>query len=140
MTSTTTSAVVNTRDLGGLIIEHRGRIPHGVLYRSELPLSGDPAPDLHPRPPAVICDLRSATEHIGQHPLTAGAATVLHTALSANPDPVRTATEADDTELGQIYDEMLTSDGDTLVRIAEAVATTTGSTLVHCAAGKDRAG
>jgi protein-tyrosine phosphatase len=48
--------------------------------------------------------------------------------------------EASRVGLVGLYEEMLVKCADNLVRIAEAVATSLGPTLVHCAAGKDRTG
>jgi protein-tyrosine phosphatase len=140
MTSAVPVGFVNARDVGGLWLESGRRTRHGVLYRSEVPIKGDPAPRLDPWPPSTVCDLRSVGEQYGSHPLDATKTTVLCTPLIAHADLTRVTTAVARLGLVGLYEEMLVECADNLVRIAEAVATSLGPTLVHCAAGKDRTG
>jgi protein-tyrosine phosphatase len=140
MTSPAAVGFVNARDVGGLIGESGCRTKHGVLYRSEIPLHGDQAPQLDPWPPATVCDLRSAGERRGRHPLDTPATTVLVTPLVADADPAKLAANFDPTKLVDVYETILVTCGDKLARIAKAVVASPGATLIHCAGGKDRTG
>jgi protein-tyrosine phosphatase len=140
MTSVKPLGFVNARDLGGLAIPGIGRTRHGVLYRSEIPLEDDPEPDLHPWPPATVCDLRSTSEQSRRHPLAGSATTVLCLPMTARADPTRMATETQGGDLTELYQEILVTCTESLVRVAEAVSTSPGATLIHCAGGKDRTG
>jgi len=111
-----------------------------VLYRSELPLHGDRAPELDPWPPATVCDLRSAGERCGIHPLDTPATKVLVTPLVAAADPARMVANFESTKLTDVYESIFATCGDKLARIAETVTTSPGPTLIHCAGGKDRTG
>ena len=140
MTTRASAGFVNARDIGGLLLEGGGHTRRGVLYRSEIPLHGDPLPEFDPWPPATVCDLRSAEEQRGGHPLDTPATTMLVTPLLADRDPTRLAAESHGLNLIEIYAEIFAACGDSMVRIAEAVATSRGPTLIHCAGGKDRTG
>lgn len=131
---------VNARDVGGLVVDSTRRTRRGVLYRSELPLHGDQAPELDPWPPATVCDLRSEGELHGCHPLDTPATTVLVTPLVAEADPARMVADPDPPKLIDVYESIFATCGDKVARIAQAVATSPGPTLIHCAGGKDRTG
>lgn len=136
------AGLCNARDLGGLPAGE-GRVTRsGMLLRSDLPLPGDPAPDLPMWPPATVLDLRAPAERTGPHPLAG----------------VREVPLFDDLMLGGAPDDGWPPDGDLdpwfarlylralrerAFAVAEAVSvlvTAPPPVLVHCAAGRDRTG
>lgn len=127
--------VPNLRDLGGMSV-NGGAIASGVLLRSALPLGDDVAPPEITWPPSVVIDLRSLTEVEPQHPLAGPDVTVhnfpLLSALRPGVAPPET--------LAELYQLMLRTTASHLVDVVDAVASSSGPTLVHCAAGKDRTG
>lgn len=126
----------NVRDLGNLPLVGGGRTRPGVLLRGDAPYDGDgPPPDV-PWPPRTVIDLRGAREgdrspavwpagtSVVQHPLYDAAA------LDGIPP---------DQALGAVYDGILTSAAHRVAGVAALVGDT-GTTFVHCTAGKDRTG
>ena len=127
--------VPNLRDLGGMPVEG-GSVQPGRLLRSALPLADDTAPPEIVWPPSVVIDLRSAAESEPEHPLSGSGATVLNFPLLSALRPGVAPPES----LAELYQLMLRTTADHLVDVVGAVATAPGTTLVHCAAGKDRTG
>jgi protein-tyrosine phosphatase len=132
--------LANARDLGGLAVEGGGRIRHGVLFRSDAPLAGEPDPDLRPWPPSCVIDLRSVEEQATSHPLGLRGAEVHSVSLMSRADPARLAAALDGITLLDLYGSMVQSAGDLIVSVVDIIASQTGPTLVHCAVGKDRTG
>lgn len=128
--------VPNLRDLGGTSVEG-GVIRPGRLLRSALPLGDDVAPADITWPPSVIIDLRSSMETETQHPLAGPGVTVLNFPLLSALRPGVAPPES----LAELYQLMLQTTSEHLVEVIDAVAQAEdATTLVHCAAGKDRTG
>ncbi|MBA4608167.1 tyrosine-protein phosphatase [Aeromicrobium sp. Marseille-Q0843] len=128
--------VPNLRDLGGTPVEG-GVIRTGRLLRSALPLPDDVAPPEIEWPPTVVIDLRSLAETEPEHPLSAPGVTVLNFPLLSALRPGVAPPES----LAELYQLMLRTTADHLVEVVDAVASAEdATTLVHCAAGKDRTG
>jgi len=127
--------VPNLRDLGGTDVAG-GSIRPGRLLRSALPQRDDVAPDGIVWPPKVIVDLRSEVEIEPEHPLSGPGVTVhnfpLLTALRPGVAPPES--------LAELYQLMLQTTSRHLVEVVDTVARAEDTTLVHCAAGKDRTG
>lgn len=127
--------VPNLRDLGGTSVDG-GTIASGLLLRSALPLGDDVAPPEITWPPSVVIDLRSVAEVEPEHPLAGPGVTVhnfpLLSALRPGVAPPET--------LAELYQLMLRTTARHLVEVVDTVASSQGTTLVHCAAGKDRTG
>jgi hypothetical protein len=132
----------NFRDVGGISTVSDGRIRAGVLYRSDAPRAGDPPPPGAVWPPTTVIDLRSAAEAVGEHPL-AGAGSEVHSiSLMAEAGIVRLAAgppELDDGVAG-LYRRTLSHVGPHVASVARLTAASSGPTLIHCTAGKDRTG
>jgi protein-tyrosine phosphatase len=126
----------NLRDLGGRPAGPGRRTVHGVLYRSDEPLSA-PGPDLGLR---TVVDLRDERERTLRPGVVAGSPAVAHRPLALG-DLVGDLTADDPDPLGTLYVAALRERGS---RIAAAVAELARPgalpALVHCAAGKDRTG
>lgn len=128
-------APVNVRDLAGLPVRSGGSTQPGMLLRSDALYEGDTAPTNVEWPPTTVIDLRDATEasrfawtwepgvELVGNPLFSGARIdrVMHSSLS------------------ELYGEMLATSSARIVAALNHVDPV-GSTLVHCAAGKDRTG
>lgn len=127
--------VPNLRDLGGIPVEG-GAIAPGRLLRSALPLGDDQAPPEVVWPPSVVIDLRSQAETETEHPLAGHGVRVHNFPLLSALRPGVAPPES----LAELYQLMLRTTSDHLVDVVDTVATATGPTLVHCAAGKDRTG
>jgi len=130
-----TETVPNLRDLGGIDVEG-GSIAPGRLLRSALPLGDDVAPPHIVWPPSVVIDLRSAAETEERHPLDGPGVTVHNFPLLSALRPGVAPPES----LAELYQLMLRTTADHLVDVIGTVASASGTTLVHCAAGKDRTG
>ncbi|MFR9729251.1 tyrosine-protein phosphatase [Saccharopolyspora sp. MS10] len=133
-TSEALAGLVNLRDLGGLPAGP-GTTREGVVLRSDAPQPGDRDPEDVAWPPALVLDLRDATELNGtEHPL-AGVAEVhqiellagIHSTEVTHPLPV-------------LYQLALRDAAAKLVRVFRLALEAQGPVLVHCAAGKDRTG
>lgn len=133
----TTDTLANLRDVGGLHTTDGRTTRYGILYRSDAPYQGDSRPDtVSVWPPAVVVDLRSIAE-VERNPFDWGSATVRHhRPLHDGAAP----TEALPPELAGLYGQILDSAADRVAELLSIVADTSGPTLLHCAAGKDRTG
>ncbi len=127
--------VPNLRDLGGTAVDG-GSIRPGRLLRSALPLGDDVAPEAIVWPPAVVVDLRSLGEIEPAHPLAGPGVTVHHFPLLSALRPGVAPPES----LAELYQLMLRTTARHLIDVVDTVAQADGTTLVHCAAGKDRTG
>jgi protein-tyrosine phosphatase len=56
----------NFRDVGGRLAGSGTRVRDGILCRSDAPRLGDPPPPGVPWPPAILIDLRSRAELVGE--------------------------------------------------------------------------
>ncbi|WP_280420238.1 tyrosine-protein phosphatase [Nocardia carnea] len=128
----------NLRDLGGLPAGDRKTRSH-LLYRSAVPLPGDPAPAGFPNwPPRTVIDLRSPSEQWETaHPLASE-----HTVLRRIPlmTDAQVARPSAGREIVEVYLEILAGAGPQLAEIVAVAAEAPGPILLHCAAGKDRTG
>src|SRR5215211_2886388 len=132
------SALANLRDLGGLRTATGGTTRTGVLLRSDAPYANDVDTGTEPAgwPPAVVLDLRGAAEAAAS-PRTWGSTTTVHSHelyTGARPGAI-----APSDNLIDLYRNIVTDAADQIVAVVDLLATD-GSTLVHCAAGKDRTG
>ncbi len=126
--------VVNLRDLGGLPTAN-GSTAAGVLLRSDAPYRGDLAPEGFDWPPAAVLDLRDVTE---------GADAIYDwpTGVEVINYPIFTGARLDRSVLRplvDIYQQVLDTAAPRVVGAINNFSET-GSTVVHCAAGKDRTG
>lgn len=126
----------NLRDVGALPA-HGGRVvaPRRVL-RSAVPSATDLGPEGLSWPPSLVIDLRSATESEPAHPLAQPGVRVLNLPLlgALRPGVAPVAS------LHGLYLLMLEQASQHLVQIVREVGLARGTTLIHCAAGKDRTG
>ena len=126
--------LANARD----VTEAARGLKAGVLWRSDQPEPGDPAPQqLGQWPPAHVVDLREPQEVGGIHPLAA--VSLVHSlppGLQMNPFQMETE------GLTRSYVQLVTAPVGqaALVRAIAVVAGADGPVLVHCSAGKDRTG
>jgi protein-tyrosine phosphatase len=139
----------NWRDLGGMPVTG-GVVRPGVVWRSDDPstVPDADAEDLVRRGLTDIIDLRSPREadRTGRGPLAAS--DVIYHRISLlrgkeEPGSLRRHIEAGTGTpdvVGQGYAGRVIGDAETLVRAYTIIADSTGATLVHCAAGKDRTG
>lgn len=126
----------NLRDLGALPAVDGKVVAPGRVLRSAVPAPHDIGPGDMPWPPSLIIDLRSPGESDSVHPFARPGVRVLNlpllSALRPGVAPVAT--------LHALYLLMLDQAADRLVEIVREVGLADGSTLIHCAAGKDRTG
>jgi protein-tyrosine phosphatase len=132
----------NFRDVGGTRTAAGGRIRAGVLYRSDAPHPGDPQPPGAVWPPATVIDLRSEAEALGEHPLAVAGSEVHSIPLMAEAGIVRLAAEPPERDDGMagLYRRTLARVGPQFASVARLTAASSGPTLIHCTAGKDRTG
>ncbi|MGC5255667.1 tyrosine-protein phosphatase [Gordonia sp. DT218] len=126
---------MNLRDVGGLAFTDGGVTASGVLYRGDAPYPGDTDPELKSWPPACVVDLRGVRERSRfAYEWPAGQA-VYHVPMldAAAPD-------AAPTDLTEVFLRMLHCAEIWAADLLRYVASSTGPTLVHCTAGKDRTG
>ncbi|WP_167047225.1 tyrosine-protein phosphatase [Salinibacterium sp. ZJ454] len=142
------SDLANLRDLGGLPTPD-GAVRTRMLWRSDDVSRTTPeqAARLIGDGLSLVLDLRSREEvaDSGRGHLAGHGADYLSLPLTENatdPDAMRLLlSELSSKELmGQWYAAMLVRTAGSVVRGLDAIATTTGATLFHCAAGKDRTG
>jgi len=134
--------LANFRDVGGMATSSGEHIRAGVLYRSDAPRAGDPAPAGVLWPPSTVIDLRSEAEALGEHPLVGSDTEVHSIPLMAEAGIVRLAAappELDDGVAG-LYRRTLEHVGPRVASVARLISASNGPTLIHCTAGKDRTG
>ncbi|WP_219417066.1 tyrosine-protein phosphatase [Pseudonocardia nigra] len=147
MTTTNPGGLCNLRDVGGLPTEDGRRTRPGVLYRSDVPLAGDPDPSDVPQwPPGTVLDLRAPGERQAGHPLAAAGATVHPLPVM---DDVRFAgavaaswPPADGLQawFAALYRRWLEERPEAVAGAVAAAMRGEPPVLVHCAAGRDRTG
>ncbi|AZZ80863.1 protein-tyrosine-phosphatase [Gordonia alkanivorans] len=125
----------NIRDLGGLPLVSGGTTSPGVLIRSDAPYADDDDPVGVPWPPSTVVDLRDPSERGALRLTWPAEVRLVNRQVSSGARIDRLA----DTALSDIYTAMLQTGGDRLTAALNAFDAA-GSTLVHCAAGKDRTG
>jgi protein-tyrosine phosphatase len=132
----------NFRDVGGLATSSGTRVRHGALYRSDAPRAGDAPPAGVAWPPATVIDLRSAVEAEDEHPLRSAGSDVHSVPLMAEAGIVRLAEDPVEPDAGVagLYRRTLASVGPAFAAVVRLIAVSSGPTLVHCTAGKDRTG
>jgi protein-tyrosine phosphatase len=108
----------------------------GRVLRSAVPHPDDSHPDGHRWPPSLVIDLRSATESQAAHPLQAAGSRVVNLPLLAALRPGVAPADS----LAMLYGIVLDTAAPELVALVDEVAREPGTTLIHCAAGKDRTG
>lgn len=128
--------LANLRDLGGLRTRDGSVTRSGVLFRSDAPYEGDVDRPWPGWPPSVVIDLRSRSENELSPRQWPDPVLVQHFELyeRARPgaiDPAR--------DLMGLYRRMLRKTPRRMVQLVELLSLD-GSTLIHCAAGKDRTG
>lgn len=132
------SGMVNFRDLGGLPAVTGASTCYGVLYRGDAPYHEDTPPaGLSGWPPALVLDLREADESAGEHPLAGPDTRVVQMPLLAGPHITDWRALP---PLVELYRGSLRRAGERIAEVLDLLTSTTGPTLVHCAAGKDRTG
>lgn len=114
----------------------------GVLFRSDAPRSTDRPPRVEPWPPATVIDLRSDVEKGEPHPYRHASRIVDLPVLGAIAgDPRALADTVLPRGLTALYRAFASgSAADIIARAVREIATSDGSVLVHCTAGKDRTG
>lgn len=129
-------SLANIRDLGGLPTADGGLTASGVLLRGDAPYSHDDLSELIGLPVTTVIDLRSRQE---SERLTFAwpADVVVHRRPLYDPGDIRRYDQT--TTIPTMYAAMLAASRN---RIACATADigSTGATLIHCTAGKDRTG
>ena len=131
-----TDIVPNFRDLGGTPTSDGAVVRPGSILRSAMPAAHDRVPDEINLPPSVVIDLRSPAETEAQHPLESMGSQVFNFPLLAALQPGVTPP----LDLPGLYRVMLDYADHNLVEIVRVAGSHSGSTLIHCAAGKDRTG
>lgn len=126
----------NFRDVGSLNTADGRVLRSGRLLRSAVPHRDDHGPEGVQWPPSVVIDLRSAGEREPVHPLAQAGARVVNLPLLAALRPGADVPQS----LVHLYQVMLEDSAAYLVDLVRHVAMAPGSTLIHCAAGKDRTG
>ncbi|MDL9937453.1 tyrosine-protein phosphatase [Gordonia sp. ABSL1-1] len=132
-------SLVNLRDVGGLALTTGGTTRPGVLLRSDAPYDGDADLATGPLvvwPPTRVVDLRDEGEAAaGLYSWPTGVARI------SNPlfTQARVDRALEDLSLSDLYANLLR---EAPARITSALNNfdAEGTTLVHCAAGKDRTG
>ncbi|MFF3572668.1 tyrosine-protein phosphatase [Nocardia jiangxiensis] len=129
------TTVVNARDLGRLPLAAGGETRCGVLLRSDAPYVGDSPPTGLTWPPSTVVDLRDSAE--AGRLLVAWPDTVRWVG-----NPVFSGARMDrliQANVVDLYADMVRGSASRLVGALNQFDNG-GSTLVHCAAGKDRTG
>lgn len=144
----TTAPLANLRDLGGTRVAS-GVIKSTMLFRSD-DLSLSPVEEIQGLVDAglaIVLDLRSPTEQdLRPHTRLVEIGVPVHS-LSFIDDAIDPQTAAERMteivtalDLGRWYAQMAEDASGPIVRGLEIIASSTGSVLFHCAAGKDRTG
>ncbi|MEO9329753.1 tyrosine-protein phosphatase [Gordonia aurantiaca] len=128
-------SLANIRDLGGLPLVSGGSTRHGVLIRSDAPYPDDEPPVGVPWPPTTVLDLRDHSEPGAQAVTWPSEVRHVHKQVSSGARVDRIAQMA----LTEIYTAMVRTGADRLTAALNEFDVA-GTTLVHCAAGKDRTG
>jgi hypothetical protein len=131
-----TDVTPNLRDIGGRLATGGRAVAAGRVLRSAVPRADDRGPDGHDWPPSLVIDLRSPAEVGGAHPLEAAGARVVNLPLLAALRPGVAPADS----LAMLYRIVLDTAAPELVKLVAEVAHEPGTTLIHCAAGKDRTG
>jgi protein-tyrosine phosphatase len=131
-----TQTTPNLRDIGGRAAADGRPVATGRVLRSAVPHPDDRHPDGHSWPPSLVIDLRSATESQAAHPLEAAGSRVVNLPLLAALRPGVAPAES----LAMLYRIVLDTAAAELVEVVGEVSREPGTTLIHCAAGKDRTG
>lgn len=126
----------NLRDVGGLATADGRALAANRVLRSAVPSAKDVGPTGTTWPPRLVVDLRSAGESEPVHPLAGVGVRVLNLPLLAALRPGAQPIET----LRELYLEMLDQSSMYLVELVREVGLVDGTTLIHCAAGKDRTG
>ncbi len=149
--------VVNMRDVGGLPTRDGGRVASRRLIRSDNLQDLSPADVrhlVHDIGVSDVVDLRTLKELrlAGDGPLRATPLHHHHHSFYPDPrsrddepdftgdQPVREAPRADPDYWSQHYQGYLAQRPDSVTAALSVIATASGATIVHCAAGKDRTG
>jgi len=135
------STLANFRDIATAAPGIEPGIKPGVYYRSDAPAVGDSAPPAAPAwPPATVFDLRDPSESAGPHGLD-GTATVHRVKVFEDAAISNLIKNSGSTTLDAMYATLITSpQAEALTGVVRGIATEPGPVLVHCSAGKDRAG
>jgi protein tyrosine/serine phosphatase len=138
----------NTRDLGGLPVSGGGTIAPGVLLRSDnlQDLTAADVRALQAIPLSYVLDLRTSVERAGTGPAPLDdVVDVVHLPLilegdarASDPGAVLPDRWADGASGAYLH--YLADAPGSIARAAALVASSTGASIVHCAAGKDRTG
>ena len=131
-----TQTTPNLRDIGGRAASDGRLVANGRVLRSAVPHADDHDPEGHSWPPALVIDLRSATESPSAHPLEAAGSRVVNLPLLAALRPGVAPADS----LAMLYGIVLDTAAPELVELVGEVSREPGTTLIHCAAGKDRTG
>lgn len=126
----------NLRDIGGHLAADGRTVVTGRVLRSAVPRADDQGPAGIDWPPSLVVDLRSPAEVGESHPLSAAGSRVVNLPLLAALRPGVAPADS----LALLYGIVLDTAAPMLVRLVREVADEPGTTLVHCAAGKDRTG
>ncbi|MFM8857011.1 MAG: tyrosine-protein phosphatase [Actinomycetota bacterium] len=142
------SPLANLRDLGGLPVA-TGIIKPTVLFRSD-DLTLSPIEELHELVNLglnIVLDLRSPSEQVLRpHMDLVGLGVSLHSlsfiedAIDPETAAARMTEIATPSDLGRWYAQMAEDAAAIIVRGLDIIVGSEGSTLFHCAAGKDRTG
>lgn len=128
--------VPNLRDVGGVATDSGSEVLSGRILRSAMPSAKDLVPEGIAWPPAVVIDLRSDGESESIHPLAQQGSRIVNLPLLSALRPDLAPPE----NLHGLYLLVLDHASMYLVELVREVAAAQGSTLIHCAAGKDRTG
>lgn len=126
----------NLRDVGALPAQDGRVVASRRVLRSAVPSAEDVGPDGLDWPPSLVIDLRSPTESDAIHPLARPGVRVVNLPLLEALQPGAAPVES----LHGLYLLMLEQASMHLVELVREVGTAQGTTLIHCAAGKDRTG
>ncbi|GAA3236449.1 tyrosine-protein phosphatase [Pseudonocardia petroleophila] len=138
---TISPAPANLRDVRGLRTDDGRIVRRGVLYRSELPLSGTAASaSVAVWPPSDVIDLRVPGEDPAPHRLDRPGTTVHSVPMGADLAPALAAERSTGDDLAEAYRILARDAAGSIAHIAGVVASSSGPVLVHCTAGKDRTG
>ena len=126
----------NARDIASAA---PGLVP-GVYVRSDAPAPGDEAPPGVAWPPATVYDLRDPAESSGPHALDDVAA-VHRVQILADAALAELVSKPGATTLAAMYAQMISGPGAVgFAEVVRGIATEATPVMVHCSAGKDRAG